>query len=447
MGPKSVDTLDALIDRLKVYDKKAASDYEYEPKEPKETMRKLVKAGKPAVEPLLELLKNPSKCSCFYATKVLGEIGEPSAVQPLLDLISHDEYVDTLVDNWGVFGEHLEAICKIGIPSLEPTLSFLEEKTKQGKDGSWGVYCATEILAGIKDEKSFNALVNMLSKPGEEEIDALVKYGDKRAIGHLKKLLTNNELQEYALNAIRKLSSVQEYRSIAEPFAVKSIESFAQKINQSLSHLQFAHEYPTKFEGDDAKLFNSLALELKIQNAIYSLLSNALKLGSFEAAYTDALREDFEKKLWQMQSNLLDFKERHKEETKIVEGCFPEEKKSEITKSYKGLVVPGSWDDQPKLNEFRSKIMQWLKSQDFLVTKQDYTLWARKGTEKARQGCYIYVTSGPPRTWGNIKLVLWGNGWSKKKIDEFNKSFWEFSEGAAAELLGTKKVQSRTIES
>jgi hypothetical protein len=444
MAPKTVETFDVLIDRLRVYDKKAVSDYKFKPKEPKEAMRKLAKIGKPAVESLLELLKNPSKCSCFYAVKVLGEIGEASAVQPLLDLISNDEYVDPLVDHWGVFDEHDEAILKIGLPSLEPTLAFLEDKIKQGSD--FGVICATEILAGIRDEKSFNALVNLLSQPEEYKIDALVSYGDKRAVGYLEKLLTNNEYREYALNAIRKLSSVQEYRSIVEPSAIKSIESYAQKINQNLHDLQYAHKYPPKFEGDDAELFNSLALELKIQNAMYELLTNSFALGNFEAAYPDSIRENFDSDLSQAHSHWYNFKEKHKEETKMIEGYFPEEKKLEIAKSYKGLVVPG-WGDQPKLDGLLSTITQWLKSRDFVVTKQGSRLWARKGTEKARQGCYISVTSGPPRTWGNIELTLWGNGWGKKKIDEFNKSFWNFSEGAVAELVGTKKVQNRTIES
>ena len=64
----------------------------------------------------------------------------------------------------------------------------------------------------------------------------------------------------------------------------------------------------------------------------------------------------------------------------------------------------------------------------------------------SRQGCYVVVGHGPPRTWGKVHLALWGNGWLKKDIDLFSKSFWDFSERTVAELVGAKKVQSRTVE-
>jgi len=72
--------IERLICELRVNDKKRADEYEESPEEPKEDMDALVKIGRDAVEPLLELLKDTSKYSCLYAIKVLGEIQDPRAV-------------------------------------------------------------------------------------------------------------------------------------------------------------------------------------------------------------------------------------------------------------------------------------------------------------------------------------------------------------------------------
>jgi len=151
-------------------------------------MDALVKIGEAAVEPLLELLKDTSRYSCLYAIKVLGEIRDPRAVQPIIEAFSSREFIDELGDE---YEQPKLALQKIGLPALEPTLAYLQEMKE--KDDELGMCTALEILAGIKDEKSFMALVDMLSHPNDEvqatAVILLGEYGDKRAVEHLKKLL------------------------------------------------------------------------------------------------------------------------------------------------------------------------------------------------------------------------------------------------------------------
>jgi len=46
----------------------------------------LIKIGKSAVEPLLELLKNTETWSHVYAIEVLGKIGAEKTIKPLIEL-------------------------------------------------------------------------------------------------------------------------------------------------------------------------------------------------------------------------------------------------------------------------------------------------------------------------------------------------------------------------
>jgi len=100
MNGESQQVVAKLIKELKVNDGKKASDYEEPPREPEEAMDALVKIGEAAVEPLLELLKDTSRYSCLYAIKVLGEIRDPRAVQPIFEAFSSREFIDELGDEY-----------------------------------------------------------------------------------------------------------------------------------------------------------------------------------------------------------------------------------------------------------------------------------------------------------------------------------------------------------
>jgi len=451
METEKARLVEELIAKLKVNDRKPASEFEETPKEPREAMEELVRIGRPATEPLLELLKNASKYSCFYAIKVLGDIGDPSAAQPILNMFSNQEYLDTFAEIGDEYLEAALALHKIGLPSLEPTLTFLKERIKQ--DDDLGIYHATRILVGIKNEKSFAALVNLMSQsddqPQLDAVAALGDYGDKRAVEHLKKLLPNAEIRNEVLESIRKLLPTQDYWEIIAPYAVEQLKSLHEGISQNLRDLQYAHEYADKpsprFEGDNARELNALALERRIREAVENLLQKAIEVGVYEAIIPDDTGYEFNRMLLRAQEKWLKFKSDHEEEMNIVEGRIPII--SEMTKSYKGLAQT-SWGPNPKLDDLRMKILEWLKKQDFLVTREHSHLWARQGKKASRKCCYVAVVKDDerPRSWGAVNLTLWGKAWTSNEAETFQKAFWTYVEKIVTELVGKKKLQTQIIK-
>ena len=313
-----------LIKKLKMNDGKRASDYEEEPKEPKGVMDALVKIGEPAVEPLLELLKDTSRYSCLYAIKVLGEVQDPRAVQPIIEAFSSEGFAEEF---WR--GEDYEeprlALQKIGLPALEPTLNYLKEKRE--KDNEIGMCNALEILAGIKDEKSFMALVNMLSHPNSEVQDTAIMllgdYGDKRAVEYLKKLLENVDARNTVADAIRKLVSAREYREIIAPYPFADLDSYRREIDMYLRDIEYAHKHPSRFEGDNAEELSAIAQEYKIRESIENLLRKAAELAVYEAVISDDMYKQLDTAFWKLWEKRQKLKREHEEEIDIIEGYIP----------------------------------------------------------------------------------------------------------------------------
>ncbi|MEW6356629.1 MAG: HEAT repeat domain-containing protein [Planctomycetota bacterium] len=87
----------------------------------------LVRIGSPACPALIKALVDPYSAIRSEAAEALGEIGDPSAVQPLCDALS-----DPLAEELGAGGLHyacVEALKNIGDPSAAPTLvSVLEAR-------------------------------------------------------------------------------------------------------------------------------------------------------------------------------------------------------------------------------------------------------------------------------------------------------------------------------
>jgi len=119
---------------------------------------------------------------------------------------------------------------KTGLPALEPTLKYLKEAKEKGDD--IGMVIASEILGGIKDERSFKALVDMLSYQDidvqNSAIDELSRYGDKRAVEYLERFLENADARDYVSEVIRKLVTEEEYQSIT---ARHRLETHCQRCN------------------------------------------------------------------------------------------------------------------------------------------------------------------------------------------------------------------------
>ena len=440
--------IERLIRELKVNDEKEASDYEETPEEPKEAMNALVKIGEAAVEPLLELLKDTSRYSCLYAIKVLGEIRDPRAVQPIIEAFSSEGFGEAfeLAED---YDQPKLALQKIGLLALEPTLAYLREMKES--DDELGMCEALEILAGIKDEKSFRALVDMLSHPHSEvqatSIILLGEYGNKKAVEYLKKLLENIDARNSVADAIRKLVSAREYRKIIAPYPFADLDSYRREIDKCLSDIEYARKYPSRFEGDNAEEFNALSQECKIRDAVNKLLHEAIELAVYEAVISEDMYQQLDTTFWKLREKWREFEREHEEEIAIINGYIPGVEKKVMTRSYKGLVRT-SWGPNPKLDGLRAKIWEWLKRQEFLVTKEYSHLWARKCAKGGRKGCYVAVVvdEDKPRTWGLVHLNLWGEGWTTREMKTFTTSFWQYIDKIATELVGKKRFQVRILE-
>lgn len=449
MEDDTTKLIEKLIGELKVNDEKAASEYEETPKEPREAINALVKIGRPAVESLLKLLKDDSKYSCLYAIKVLGEIRDPRAVEPIIEAFSRSDL--EAFDDEEDYDQPRLALQKIGIPALEPILNYLEQAKK--KDNIDGVVFSIRTLGHIKDEKAFMALVNMLPDPNKEfvewAISSLETYGDKRAIEPLKKLLENIDTRDAAVEALRKLMPPQQYRDTIAPYALEHLKPLRDEIDRSLRTLEYAHEdaqEPSpRFEGDDAQELNAIALERSIRESVENLLESAIELGVYEAVIPDDVGNKLSRELWKTQEKWRKFKNEHEEEMDIVQGRISIV--SEMTKSYKGLTRT-SWGPNPKLDDLRMKIWEWLKKQEFLVTREHSHLWARKRKKEARKGCYVAVVRDDerPRSWGLVHLSLWGEAWTSSETETFTNAFWEYVEKITTQLVGKRKLQIQIVE-
>jgi HEAT repeat protein len=442
--------IDQLIKQLKANDKVHPAEVEEDPSEPKEAMEELAKIGQPVVVSLIKILEDPSIYSCLYAIKVLGQIAAPEAAKPILDAFTSERFLDAGILGTDFRSDAYEALQKIGRPALEPILAYLKERREQ-KDGS-GILDVLEILKGIKDEKTFNALVDLLNEDAIDKeyiIDDLVQYGDPRAIEHLKKLVKedlDDDERRGIFEAIRDLAPVdiEPYRDMIAPYVAKDISKLSAPIHSALSNLTLAHQYKQEFEGDNAEEFNRVILSYKIQESIDDLLGAVFELGSYEGILPNQLLHDSDK-LSKIRIKWYNFKEENDDIIRILDNRFPEDCHSQVTKKYKGLAI-SRYESGPKIAQLEGEIKQWLKQQDFSISIRRGEFWCFNGAKGQRQGCLVTVSNdGDKRSWGKVYLGVWGNGWTEDEASSFNSAFWNFTEKSIAELLGTKKLRITTI--
>ncbi len=244
-----------------------------------------------------------------------------------------------------------EALHKIGLPALEPTLEFLKEQRTQKDDG--GILGAIVILKGIKDEKTFIALIDLLHDDAVEKeyiIPDLVQYGDGRTAEHLRTLVSDNEDESERLDvfeAIRDLAptETQAYHDMIAPYSVKDLSKLSAPIHRALGNLTLAHKHNLEFEGDNAKEFNSVVFSYRIQEAMADLLRAAFELGSYETILPNHLNSSGE--LLEIRTKWYNLKQENVEIIEMINTPFPEDCLSQVTKSYNGLAT-SRYESGPK---------------------------------------------------------------------------------------------------
>jgi HEAT repeat protein len=154
-----------------------------------ETVQALVKIGEPAIDPLIEVLKDENWRIRKGAVQALGEIGVPRAVAPLLGALKdHDSDVQK---------EAVRALGKIGEPAIAPLLAALKN---EDDDVQKGAMQALEEI-GEPAVESFLEWAVDLKKRGEiqQAEQVLVNLWDLREFDQQQAIavgLTENELMK-----------------------------------------------------------------------------------------------------------------------------------------------------------------------------------------------------------------------------------------------------------
>jgi len=166
-------------------------------KQQKQAARELVDIGKPAVKPLLETLKDEKWKIRWYASEILGEIGDEEAVEDLIVAMADE--------NSGVRSKSMLALVEIDEPSVDPLINSLSNENWQIRRQ------AAEALGLIGIKKAVNPLIETLNDENpwvkKSAAESLGNIGDKRAVNPLKNMLKedNSEVHEAVTDALGKL--------------------------------------------------------------------------------------------------------------------------------------------------------------------------------------------------------------------------------------------------
>jgi HEAT repeat protein len=163
----------------------------------KQATMKLVEIGNPSVKPLLKSLKDPNWKIRWYASEVLGKIGDERAVAGLIETMGDE--------NSGVRSKSLIALVEIGEPSVDPLIRALSNDNWQIRRQ------AAETLGVIGLKKSVEPLIHTLEDENswvrKTAAESLGNIGDRRAVNPLKNLLKDDSLEVQAVvsDALEKL--------------------------------------------------------------------------------------------------------------------------------------------------------------------------------------------------------------------------------------------------
>jgi HEAT repeat protein len=189
----------------------------------------LTKIGIPSVEPLLAVLNDKSKDGRQYAAKVLGQIGDDRAVEPLSDALCREVevrirrgYGGGTIDlrNYQSIVDILNALIQIGEPAVEPLTAMLLRKREIRSEDRFERYrredvmcqAAAEALGKIGAPSSVEPLVVALKDSNEgvrqAAAEALVKISAPAVEPLIVALKDSNEgLRKAAAEVLVKIGA------------------------------------------------------------------------------------------------------------------------------------------------------------------------------------------------------------------------------------------------
>ncbi|HPM42719.1 MAG TPA: HEAT repeat domain-containing protein, partial [Candidatus Omnitrophota bacterium] len=200
----------------------------------------LVNVGQIAVESLIKSLSDGN------VAEVLGRIGDPRAVEPMIAFLinnyKNDSSFRSLIED-AISKQIVDAISNMGQCAIEPLINTLSN------EDSFVRSRAAAALGNIKDPRAVEPLIKLLSDPiyavRASAAIALGKIGDSRAIDALLKVLEDpsGEVREKVTDA---LGNIKDPRAI-EPLkrclndsdhnvrchAAKALEEFGQLLSGS----------------------------------------------------------------------------------------------------------------------------------------------------------------------------------------------------------------------
>lgn len=151
-----------------------------------------------AVEPLIQALKDESFAVRTAAAKALTPLRDPRAVAPLIEALRNDRENSVQVE---------AALANMGPPAVEPLCAALQDKNVQVQRG------AAFALGGIRDARAVEPLIAMLHERDHWDVrataaNALGKLGDVRAVEPLNQALQDEhgDVRERAAWALRRIS-------------------------------------------------------------------------------------------------------------------------------------------------------------------------------------------------------------------------------------------------
>jgi len=168
----------------------------------------LVEIGEPAVEPLIQALKDEDSFVREGAAEALGKIGDKRAVEPLIHALNDED--------WQVRWEAAEALDELGYEPKNDTEKayYLIARKNWDELVKMGEPAVEPLIQALKDEDIFVR---------EAAVEALGKIGDKRAVEPLIHVLDYARVrQDKVVTALEKIG--WESRSLPTgTFLVKKI--------------------------------------------------------------------------------------------------------------------------------------------------------------------------------------------------------------------------------